>query len=201
MDATKQEWASRIKAIGNPMKLNRFVYRMVSFNLLALGALIESANAGLPGKCLPPIPTCDVAKQMCGKPGTTGMPCLVRISETSGAATAAAQNLPGGIAGSSQDPVCVMQGTKITWFTLEDDSSFNVTFGVPHPFAHTIATIPATFNGNDVQSPTDKANRPGCYQYSIVHCLNGPDGPCTIADPKVIVNGVVDNAAKESVKK
>ena len=181
------------------MKLKRFVYRMVSFNLLALGALINSANAGVPGKCSPPVPTCDDAK-MCGKPGTAGIPCSIKISETSGAATAAAQNLPGGVVGSSQDPVCVMQGTKITWSTFEDDSSFNVTFGVPHPFAHTNATIPATFVGNDLQPTTDKANRPGFYQYSIVHCLNGPNGPCTVADQKVIVNGVLD-IPQGSVKK
>ena len=173
------------------MKPCHFAHRLIGSTLLAFGVLVNSAIAGVPGKCLPPPTTfCDDPKNMCGKPGSTGMPCLVRISEASGVANAAAQNLPGGIVGSYQDPVCVMQGTKITWFTLEDDSSFNVAFGVPHPFAHTIATIPATFNGSDAQSPTDTANRPGCYQYSIVHCLNGPNGPCTAADPKVIVNGV-----------
>jgi hypothetical protein len=184
------------------MKLSRFVHGNVCLSWLMLVVLVNFAIAGTPGKCEPNVPA-SACPATCGQAGSdsNGVPCFVRISETNGLATATAQNLRGGVAGSYLDPICVDPSTEILWFTLEEKSTFKVTFGVPHPFANTGPGKAATFKGKKGQASSDTANSPtNCYQYSLQHSNNGSRAS---ADPKVIVTSGTegDNQSKHSVKK
>ncbi len=172
------------------MKTGRLVCTKAGSTLLALAALVGSANAGKPGACKQP-PPADVCDQVgiCGHAGPDpgSVPCFVRISETGGAATVTADNVSG--AAGSPEYICVDSQTEILWFTLEEKSSFKLKFGVPHPFVGTPATAAPTFKGKKGHPFSDLAEavQDTCYQYSAQHCIGRKCTP--VLDPKVIVKG------------
>jgi hypothetical protein len=156
------------------MKLSRLVYRNAGLPCLLLAVLVNSAIAGAPGKCA------DTCTPNCGS-ASSGVPCNVTVSETSGSNPVATVN---------RDPICVFSGTKISW-SSDPLSDWTVTFGTSHPFP---ATTHGKFNGKQGHSAGDTASLPNgspasvCYQYSVEHCINGKK--CAQVDPKVIVTNV-----------
>ena len=161
------------------MKLHPFAYRLTAPSFLILGILINSANAGTE-LCKKPFPSCTSTCGRAATPSSSGVPCEVKVSETSGSTPVATVD---------RDPICVDPGTDIFWFTSEENSNFTVTF-TNHPFVHLAGSV--TFIGNEQLTPSgdtvdpDSAG-PACYEYSVTHSINHSHASL---DPKVIVNGV-----------
>jgi hypothetical protein len=174
------------------MKLTRLVCRVLGLILLIFGA-VNPVEAGTPGKCAEPAPTCD-KRNICGSSTSA---CKMWVSENIGIANATPQNLPNGNVWKPGDPICVKAGTRISWSTQENESEFKATFGVPHPFTRTPAA-PAIFHGKVGHPDKDTAKVGGCYQYKLEHWIEGQ--PEAVDDPKVIVTDIVDDAKHPKVE-
>jgi hypothetical protein len=156
------------------MKLICFAYRIVGLSCLVLAVFVDSAMAGSTALC----EASSCANKWCGSPGVGpgATACWVKVTE-------ATESNGSRVTKTYPDTVCVHPDTEISWYTLEPNSEFTVTFAT-HPFPNTPS---GTFTGKKGQPSGDTAQgSSACYQYSVVHCIS--TGNCAKADPKVIVD-------------
>ncbi len=103
--------------------------------------------------------------------GSVSKPCEVHISYAAAAKV-------------SPNPVCIEQGTKITWIEDTDKYKFEAHFKTS-PFVKGKKDFYGN-HGNPVTSHPVDGHAKDCYYYAAQECLGSV---CYPIDPKVIVNG------------
>jgi len=104
--------------------------------------------------------------------------CVLDISVAAGKPVVTQHNK-----GQSADAVCVKNKTTIQWSEKVAKSRYGINFGASSPFQDTSVLVGAS--GQPDSDVVDSGG--GCYVYSIRHCIGAK--PCTMPNPKVIVQG------------